>query len=88
MILIPLRPYSFSGGLIRPTDFAKERERMVQGLISEGLIRTRSVVEALRKVPRELFLPEHLRPYAYSDMPLPTGHGQTISAPHGVQRRA
>ncbi len=63
-------------------DFRKEREKMVAELIREGLVRSPSVIEALRKVPRELFLPEHLRPYAYSDVPLPTGHGQTISAPH------
>jgi len=69
-------------------DFARERERMVQGLIQEGLLKSPGVIEAMRRVPREMFVPEHLRPYAYSDTPLPTGHGQTISAPHGVQRRA
>ena len=59
---------------------------MVQGLISEGLLHSASVIEALKKVPRELFLPEHLRAYAYNDTPLPTDHGQTISAPHGWSR--
>ena len=61
---------------------------MVRGLIREGLLRSPGVVEAMRKVPRELFVPEHLRPYAYSDTPLPTEHGQTISAPRGVNCRA
>ncbi len=56
---------------------------MVRGLVSEGLLHSPMVIEALKKVPREFFVPEHLRPYAYSDMPLPTDHGQTISAPHG-----
>ncbi len=69
-------------------DFAKERERMVQGLIQEGLLKSSSVIEAMRTVPREMFVPAHLRPYAYSDTPLPTGHGQTISAPHGIKSRA
>ncbi len=56
---------------------------MVQGLIREGLLHSERVADALRKVPRELFVPDRLRPYAYSDTPLPTDHGQTISAPHG-----
>src|SRR5437016_80131 len=61
---------------------------MVQRLISEGLLRSPEVVEALRKVPRELFVLDELRPYAYNDTPLPTDRGQTISAPHGSQGRA
>ncbi len=56
---------------------------MVNGLIREGLLHSPEVIEALRKVPRELFLSERLRPHAYSDVPLPTDDGQTISAPHG-----
>jgi protein-L-isoaspartate(D-aspartate) O-methyltransferase len=56
---------------------------MVQALIAEGLLKTREVIDAMRKVPRELFASTHLRQYAYSDTPLPTDHGQTISAPHG-----
>ncbi len=66
----------------------RERERMVRGLISEGLLRSEPVIESLKKVPREYFVPDHLREYAYSDTPLPTGHGQTISAPHGTDCRA
>jgi len=56
---------------------------MVQALIMEGLLRTREVIDAMRKVPRELFASTNLRQYAYSDTPLPTDHGQTISAPLG-----
>jgi protein-L-isoaspartate O-methyltransferase len=70
------------------TDFAKERERMVEGLIREGLLKSPNVIAAIKKVPRELFVPEHLRSYAYTDVPLPTEHGQTISAPHGIECRA
>jgi protein-L-isoaspartate(D-aspartate) O-methyltransferase len=69
-------------------DFAEERERMVQSLLSEGLLRSPDVIAAMSKVPREQFVPEHLRRYAYSDTPLPTEHGQTISAPHGIDCRA
>ncbi len=73
----------FVGGWDRLQDFARERERMVNKLIAEGLLQKPSVIEAMRKVPRELFVPDDLRHHSYSDSPLPTGHGQTISAPHG-----
>ena len=74
---------SFGGAIARSADFASERERMVQRLVSEGLLRSPEVIAALRKVPRELFVSNELRAYAYNDTPLPTDRGQTISAPHG-----
>ena len=43
-----------------------------------------SVVSAMSRVPRELFLPESLQSRAYDDTPLPIGGNQTISAPHMV----
>ncbi len=43
-----------------------------------------SVISAMARVPRELFLPEALRSRAYDDTPLPIGQNQTISAPHMV----
>lgn len=49
----------------------------------EGQISER-IRNAMAKVPRELFVPEPLRSNAYDDIPLPIGHGQTISAPHMV----
>ena len=42
------------------------------------------VLEALRAVPRHLFVPEPLRARAYDDTPLPIGHDQTISQPYIV----
>jgi protein-L-isoaspartate(D-aspartate) O-methyltransferase len=39
------------------------------------------VVAALRKVPREEFVPAEYRDLAYANRPLPIGHGQTISQP-------
>jgi len=39
------------------------------------------VLEALRRVPRERFVPDENRALAYGDHPLPIGHGQTISQP-------
>lgn len=42
------------------------------------------VLAAMARVPRELFLPEELRPYAYEDAALPLAHGQTVSQPFMV----
>ena len=39
-------------------------------------IRDRQVLEAIAKVPRERFVPQELRPYAYENRPLRIGHGQ------------
>ena len=39
------------------------------------------VLAAVASIPRERFLPEELRAYAYDNRPLPIGHGQTISQP-------
>ena len=43
-----------------------------------------SVISAMSRVPREMFLPDLLQSRAYDDTPLPIGQGQTISAPHMV----
>ncbi len=42
------------------------------------------VMDAVGKVPRELFVPADLRSYAFDNGPLPIGHGQTISQPYIV----
>ena len=65
-------------------DFASARERLVDGLVSRGLIERDSTADALRTVPRHEFVPEEHRDQAYVDQPLPIGAGQTISAPHMV----
>ena len=49
-------------------------------IIARGITDPR-VIEAFRSVPRELFVPPHLRTAAYEDSPLPLVHGQTISQP-------
>ena len=41
-------------------------------------------LEALRQVPRELFVPDNMRLAAFRDGALPVGHGQTISQPYMV----
>ena len=42
------------------------------------------VLAAMRKVPRHLFMPQHLWDQAYNDYPLPIGEDQTISQPYIV----
>ena len=54
-----------------------------QQLESRGITDSR-VLEAMRRVPRHLFVPAAGRAEAYGDFPLPIGHGQTISQPYIV----
>ena len=61
-----------------------ERDRMVAGQIAARGVEDPLVLEAMRAVPREDFLPADLAGYAYEDGPLPIGHGQTISQPYIV----
>lgn len=64
--------------------FEAQRRALVERLKEEGLIRSPLVEDAFLSVPREYFVPEPLRSYAYIDSPLHIGFGQTISAPHMV----
>lgn len=61
-----------------------ERRRLIENLKSEGYLSNERVIEAMLKVPREEFLIEYRKLYAYADRPLSIGEGQTISAPHMV----
>lgn len=62
----------------------KERERMVAQHIEARGIRDPAVLAAMREVPREEFVEERYREYAYDDGPLPLVEGQTISQPYVV----
>ncbi len=66
------------------TDFEEMRARLVQTLISQGVLRDDRVISAMATVPREEFVPRSQRGQAYIDAPLPIGYGQTISAPHMI----
>lgn len=57
------------------------RERMVARDIAERGVHDDRVLEAMRSVPREDFVPDRRRHSAYEDHPLPIGHAQTISQP-------
>lgn len=65
-------------------DFAKLRDSMVDLQIARRGVRSHLVLDAMRTVPREAFLPEPLREFAYEDAPLPIAEGQTISQPYIV----
>lgn len=65
-------------------DFTAERLFMVENTIIRRGITDVAVIEAMRKVPRHLFVPEGLVKEAYEDTPLPIGHNQTISQPYIV----
>jgi protein-L-isoaspartate(D-aspartate) O-methyltransferase len=57
---------------------------MVRQQIEARGISDRAVLEAMRKVPRHIFVSEALRDQAYGDFPLPIGEQQTISQPYIV----
>jgi protein-L-isoaspartate(D-aspartate) O-methyltransferase len=68
------------------SDYTVQRERMVRDLIAARGVRDERVLAALRKIPRHLFVKEHLRSQAYGDHALPIGSAQTISQPYVVAR--
>ncbi len=65
-------------------DYSQLRATMVEQQIAARGVRSEAVLSALRKVPRELFLPDRLREFAYDDAPLPIEAQQTISQPYIV----
>jgi protein-L-isoaspartate(D-aspartate) O-methyltransferase len=74
----------------RAADLAEQRDEMVRLVQLETLMISSQtgiaeldprVLAALRQVPREAFVPEALRPYAYEPHPLPLGHEQNLAAP-------
>lgn len=65
-------------------DRAEARTRMVETQLVARGIRDAAVLDAMRAVPREAFVPDALAGEAYSDGPLPIGAGQTISQPYIV----
>src|ERR1019366_701287 len=65
-----------------PADqYRNRRLIMVRDQIEARGIKNPEVLAVMRTVPRELFVPESVRPQAYDDHPLPIGFGQTISQP-------
>jgi protein-L-isoaspartate(D-aspartate) O-methyltransferase len=65
-------------------DFAAARIRMVERQIVARGVRDARVLDAMREVPRHLFVPEAVQAEAYDDRALPISEGQTISQPYMV----
>jgi protein-L-isoaspartate(D-aspartate) O-methyltransferase len=69
-----------------PPELDATRQRMVARQLRARGIDDERVLEAMARVPRELFVPDGLRRHAYDDAALPIGAGQTISQPYMVAR--
>src|SRR5919202_736893 len=76
----PLQPSAISG------EYRIPRERMIERLRNHYGIRDARVLEAMRAVPRHLFVPDALQSRAYGDHALPINANQTISQPFIVAR--
>lgn len=63
---------------------AEERLQMVRDQIEARGVEDRKVLDAMREIPRHLFIPDEFGAAAYHDRPLPIGSGQTISQPYIV----
>lgn len=59
------------------------RNQLVTLLEQKGIV-DKNVLEAIRKIPRHLFLDSSFEDFAYQDKPFPIGAGQTISQPYTV----
>jgi protein-L-isoaspartate(D-aspartate) O-methyltransferase len=70
--------------LFNADEFEFKREKMVEEQIAGRGIEDSAVVQAMRTVPRENFVPERYQSSAYNDSPLPIPGNQTISQPYVV----
>ena len=66
------------------SDLRARREAMVEQQIRQRGVTDARVLDAMRSVPRERFVPSELRAQAYEDGPLPIGSGQTNTQPYIV----
>jgi protein-L-isoaspartate(D-aspartate) O-methyltransferase len=71
-------------GAARRPDFRRRRDAMVAHQVKSRGIRSELVLEAMRAVPREGFVPESLAEFAYEDAPLPIAEGETLRQPYIV----
>ncbi|MAG38313.1 protein-L-isoaspartate O-methyltransferase [Candidatus Pacearchaeota archaeon] len=60
----------------------KEKQNLLESLRNSEF--SEQIISAFEKVPRENFVPDHLKSYAYEDIALPIESGSTISQPHTV----
>jgi protein-L-isoaspartate(D-aspartate) O-methyltransferase len=74
----------FSRVGILTSDFARERQEMVERQLKRRGISEQRILDAFRAVPREAFISAEYAHLAYGDHPLPIEAGQTISQPYIV----
>jgi protein-L-isoaspartate(D-aspartate) O-methyltransferase len=65
-------------------EYASKRQQMVDSQIIKRGIQDIRIINAMKKIPRHLFLDEALYSQAYEDYPSPIGEKQTISQPYIV----
>lgn len=63
------------------TDFAHARSTMVDNQVAPGSVTDRRLLAAMRRIPRERFVPEAVRELAYIDRDVPLAEGRTLTAP-------
>jgi len=81
ILLVGLIPGCSRGGPQESPELRRARDEMVTRLYKGGLITNSRVVNAMRQMPRHEFLPEGSWPQAYSDEPVATESGRTLSSP-------
>ena len=64
--------------------YYEKRKDLVRLLKKSGYLKNEIIINAFLEIPREEFIPEHIKKRAYNDTPLEIGKGQTISAPHMI----
>lgn len=72
--------------IARDRGLSHQRNLMVERYVVARGVRDPRVIQAMREVPRHLFVPPALAAKAYGETPLPIGHRQTISQPYIVAR--
>jgi len=82
-LFITLSPV-FISHLFATDPYSQKRKAMIEHDIKGRGIRDKTVIEAMGKIPRHLFVGKSLMNKAYADYPLPIGEGQTISQPYVV----
>ena len=75
---------TLDGNPMGQDEASQQREEMVESQLKGRDIQNDLVLEAMKRVPRHLFMPPEVRQYAYIDRPVPIGEGQTISQPYIV----
>ena len=84
LVLMATAAVACVGGWVSNENYEEQRQKMVREQILSRGIKDQRVLNAMRQVPRHLFVSPEIAGMAYEDRPLPIGHGQTISQPYIV----